>query len=270
MNKSSQPDWIAWLGEQVRLGVDLDLVRPLLRNGGVPDEAVVDALEAVRPRDTALSNGRLELPPLIRRAPPKLRKLDAQEIDLYTYDDFLSPKDCERIIALTRHHLAPSPLAVALDDREFRTSQTCSLANLRSPVALAVDAKICRTLGIRAEYGEGIQAQRYDVGQQFKAHWDYFEPGTDEYQRYAAFRGNRSWTFMVYLNEGMQGGATRFTKSGFAVQPKAGMALFWNNLREDGSPNPAMMHCGEPVTAGHKVIITKWFRVNGDGPVFSG
>ena len=28
------------------------------------------------------------------------------------------------------------------------------------------------------------------------------------------------------------------------------------------------MHCGEPVTRGHKIIITKWFRVHGDGPVF--
>jgi hypothetical protein len=28
------------------------------------------------------------------------------------------------------------------------------------------------------------------------------------------------------------------------------------------------MHCGEPVSRGHKIIITKWFRVHGDGPVF--
>ena len=28
------------------------------------------------------------------------------------------------------------------------------------------------------------------------------------------------------------------------------------------------MHCGEPVVRGHKIIITKWFRIHGDGPVF--
>jgi hypothetical protein len=28
------------------------------------------------------------------------------------------------------------------------------------------------------------------------------------------------------------------------------------------------MHAGEPVIRGHKIIITKWFRVMGDGPVF--
>jgi len=43
---------------------------------------------------------------------------------------------------------------------------------------------------------------------------------------------------------------------------------FWNNLNADGLPNEDTMHAGEPVTAGHKIIITKWFRVHGDGPVF--
>jgi prolyl 4-hydroxylase len=260
--------WVDWLGDQIRLGVDFALVHANLRQHGVPEDAITEALETVRPRDSALSGGRLEPPPLIRRAPPKLRKLDAPGIDLFAYDGFLSRKECDRIIALVGHHLGPSPLAVQLADGEFRTSRTCAMANLLSPVALEVDAKICRTIGIRPQYGEGIQAQRYDVGQQFKPHWDYFDPGTSEYQRYAALRGNRTWTFMVYLNDGMEGGATRFMVNGFAVIPKAGMALMWNNLRDDGSPNADMVHCGEPVTRGHKVIITKWFRLNGDGPAY--
>ena len=78
---------------------------------------------------------------------------------------------------------------------------------------MGIDDKICKTLGIRPEYSEGIQAQRYDVGQQFKPHWDCFEPGTREYLRFAGTRGNRTWSFMVYLNEGMEGGGTRFTGS---------------------------------------------------------
>ena len=49
-------------------------------------------------------------------------------------------------------------------------------------MAVNIDEKICKTLGIRPEYSEGIQAQRYDVGQQFKAHSDYFEPDTNVYR----------------------------------------------------------------------------------------
>ena len=82
-------------------------------------------------------------------------------------------------MALIGHHLHPSKLTYVPADKSFRTSQTAELCHLRSPVALNIDAKICKTLGIRAEYSEGIQAQRYDVGQQFKPHWDYFQPGTN-------------------------------------------------------------------------------------------
>ena len=37
---------------------------------------------------------------------------------------------------------------------------------------------------------------------------------------------------------------------------------------EPGTPNIATLHSGEPVTSGHKIIITKWFRARGSGPMF--
>jgi prolyl 4-hydroxylase len=260
--------WLDWLREQMRLACDMSQSVTTLRNAGYSDEVIVAGFEAVRPRGDALANGQIHLPPLIRRNPKNLHKLDNPNIDLYLLEDFLSAKECARLVALINHHLQPSTLSFESPDHYFRTSKSAHLCHLRSPVALAIDAKICKTLGVRAEYSEGIQAQRYDVGQEFKPHWDYFEPGTDVYRRLAGARGNRTWTFMVYLNEDMEGGATRFTKIDHAVQPKTGMALLWNNLKEDGSPNEFTMHCGEPVIRGHKLIITKWFRVHGDGPLF--
>jgi prolyl 4-hydroxylase len=261
------PQWLTWLKDQVSFAADMGQAVQALRHAGIPDRAIAAAFEALRPRGSALIDGRLALPPLLARAPGNLRRLDAQHLDLYALDDFLSADECERISALAAQHLQPSPLSSAVADTAYRTSRTCVLAHIRSPIVAALDDRICRTLGIRAAYGEAIQAQRYDAGQQFKPHTDWFIPGSDDYARLAGLRGNRTWTFMVYLNEGMLGGGTRFTEIDFTVTPKAGMALFWNNLHPDGAPNPLMRHCGEPVTAGHKVIITKWFRVLGDGPV---
>jgi prolyl 4-hydroxylase len=256
-----------WLREQMRLACDMSESVVALRKMGYSDEAIVEAFDAVRPRGDALEHG-VESPPLMRRMPKTLHRFDSPKLDLYTLEDFLSPKECARLIGLIDHHLQPSTLSFPARDDAFRTSQTSHLCHLRSPVAIEIDAKICKTLGIRAEYSEGIQAQRYDVGQQFKPHWDFFEPGTDVYRRLAGVRGNRTWTFMVYLNEDMEGGATRFTKIDYAIRPKTGMAVIWNNLLVDGSTNEFTMHCGEPVISGHKLIITKWFRVHGDGPVF--
>ncbi len=266
-NLVAEPQWMGWLREQVRHVRDFDLMNEALKKQGLSEEEIAAGFQAVRPLHSALIDGKVGTPPLIRRAPPKLRKIDVP-FELYAYDDFLSQKECARIVALTSHHLKPSPIASDLEDKQYRTSTTCALADLRSPLALEVDAKICRTIGIRAQYGEGIQAQRYDIGQQFKPHCDFFHPGTPDFRRFATINGNRTWTVMIYLNEGMEGGATRFTKADLAFAPKAGMALLWNSLLEDGTPNHNTEHCGEPVTRGHKVIITKWFRLFGTGPVF--
>jgi len=258
--------WIHWLRENVRLGVDLRETFGELRKAGFADEAIAAGLDAVRPSNDATEEQ--ITPPLIRRMPPGLRRFDSDKVDLYVYDGFLSAKECEKLTALIAHHLTPSTLPYFNGDTNFRTSNSSHLSHLKSPVAVGIDDKICKTLGIRAEYSEGIQAQRYDVGQQFKPHWDWFEPDTEVFLRLGGVRGNRTWTFMVYLNEGMEGGGTRFTELGHTFQPKTGTALLWNNLNHDGTPNKATMHAGEPVIAGHKVIITKWFRAIGDGPVF--
>lgn len=255
------------LRERMRIASDMAETVEWLRGLGYSDEAILNGIEAVRPRGDALEQG-VTTPPLLTRASANLHKVDTDKAQLYTLTDFMSASECARLVALCAHHLRPSTLAYANADSAFRTSTTADLCHLKSPIATAIDDKICRTLGIRPSYSEGIQAQRYDVGQQFKAHWDWFEPGTHAYQKFAGVRGNRTWTFMVYLNDGMEGGATRFTELDYAVQPKVGLAVIWNNLNPDGTPNKFTMHAGEPVTRGHKTIITKWFRVFGDGPLF--
>ena len=260
---------LIWLREQINIGSDLSICVKELRRHGFSDRAIVVGLEKIRPRGNALANGAMQSLPLFRRAPAGLCRHEVAPFPLYTLDDLLTADECARLMALIEPALTPSPLAHDTYDREFRTSRTAFLRTLRSPVVDAFDARICSTLGINATYSEGIQVQHYQAGQQFKPHWDYFEPGTNTFERHAGVRGNRTWTVMVYLNDGMEGGATRFTEINHAVQPKTGMALIWNNLHADGSPNVATRHCGEPVTRGIKVIITKWFRVHGDGPVLN-
>lgn len=65
---------------------------------------------------------------------------------------------------------------------------------------------------------------------------------------------------MIYLNEVVAGGATRFKTVGKTFQPEAGKLLCWNNRRPDGSVNPNTLHHGMKVRKGVKYVITKWYR----------
>ncbi len=107
---------------------------------------------------------------------------------------------------------------------------------------------------------EPMQGQRYDIGEYFKAHTDWFAPGTNEFDKHTRRGGQRTWTVMVYLNNVEAGGETRFERIGRDFRPVAGLGLAWNNLKADGSPNAATLHEALPVLQGRKYVITKWFR----------
>jgi len=69
-------------------------------------------------------------------------------------------------------------------------------------------------------------------------------------------------------NDVEQGGGTRFFAIDKTFQPQQGRAIVWNSLYPDGSVNRNTLHAGLPVEKGEKIIITKWFRVQGEGPIY--
>lgn len=230
---------------------------------------------AVEPSSEALRSGHycdyraVASPPLLRNPSlTKLRRIPVESLQLYTLDDFMSAAECSALCELIEPHLQPSMIAGRTSDKYFRTSRSCDLFRIQHPLVWEIDTRIAHTMGIQLAYSERIQVQHYGVGQQFKHHTDYFVPGTEDYMQHAGVEGNRTWTFMVYLNDCEAGGGTNFPAVNVTFQPKRGQAVIWNNLDADGVPNPHSMHAGEPVLAGHKVIITKWFRERGKGEMF--
>lgn len=211
---------------------------------------------------------RLSKPNLLNNS--ELEQIQVEGLQLFVLDDFMTKSECDAIIAQMKKDLRPSTITTGTDYAAFRTSTTCDLGHQSSKIVEKIDKKIARTLGVRLSWSEVIQGQKYEVGQEFKAHTDYFEPGSPEFRKFAGDMGQRTWTFMVYLNETPKGGATYFTKADKMFYPKRGRAVIWNNLKPDGSPNPLTIHHGMPVEEGSKMIITKWFRDKGPGdPLFA-
>ena len=118
-----EPRMLHALSDRLRLATDMAETVEWLRGMGYTDEAILEGIESVRPRGNALEQG-VMTPPLLKRAPAGLQKVDSERLQLYTLANFLSAKECARLVALCSHHLRPSTLAYATSDSAFRTSTT--------------------------------------------------------------------------------------------------------------------------------------------------
>jgi len=284
---TDHPDWCSWLNENISRGCDHTVLVETLLNNGFDQASIRIVLDGRR----TFAGSELPKPPLTASLQrdhdrPCLTTGDGThlvsqvltgKLQLYILPEFLSTRECQDIFAVGRDQLRASMISFpgqrknnpadenkgispAYVDPSYRTSQTCDLSLLDNDFVKAVDGKICGAMGIPAQFSEGTQLQLYDVGQQFRQHTDYFAPATDEYAAFCAEKGNRTWTFMIYLNDVLQGGGTHFFAINQTIQPRQGTAIAWNNRHPDGRVNPDTLHAGLPVEEGCKMIITKWFR----------
>ena len=186
-------------------------------------------------------------------------KMPSDKFEIYVVRDYFSPAECQSVIDRINADLKPSGILALNGDPTFRTSRSCNFPP-DDQVIRAIDTKICALLGIDPAFSELMQGQRYDVGQEFKPHHDFFHKGEYYYEQVGREGGQRSWTAMVFLNTPEAGGFTDFPNTGIRIAPRQGNVVVWNNMDPYGHPNPNSLHHGMPVEAGSKYVITKWFR----------
>ena len=188
-----------------------------------------------------------------------IQRLPTAKAELFQSRNFLRADLCDELIAMVEQDRRPSTLADDNGDPTFRTSETCDLC-ADNPHVRRLEGLFLELSGLDPAFGEPVQGQRYLVGQEFKPHTDYFDPQGREYQKFCGISGQRTWTFMIYLNDVAAGGATRFKLLDRLVRPEQGKLLLWNNRLPDGGVNPATLHHGMKVRKGRKYVITKWYR----------
>lgn len=190
---------------------------------------------------------------------PGIQRVPSPKVAMFIARNFIDSDSCVQLMAQIDSKRRPSTIADANGDYAFRTSETCDL-DAEDPLVAELKRRIIALTGLDPMHGEPMQGQRYAVGQEFKAHTDYFEPSGQDYATYCSVAGQRTWTVMLYLNDVEAGGATRFKAIDKIVQPETGKLLAWNNLRPNGTPNPSTLHHAMKVRAGTKYVITQWFR----------
>ncbi len=161
--------------------------------------------------------------------------------------------ECDYLANAAAPMLTPS---VVVDERSgrhvphpIRTSDGASFPWLiENPAVNALNRRIAAASGTKVTQGEPLQILRYRPGQQYRNHLDAV-PGLDNH---------RVMTMIVYLNDGYQGGETQFVRTGLNVRGRKGDAILFRNTLADGRADPMSEHAGLPVTAGTKLIASRW------------
>ena len=188
----------------------------------------------------------------------KARRIENVNLEVYEIEDFLSHEECDLLVRKMDPVLKPSSVTNPAAEKDVRTSFTAYLRLVDDEIA-AMNMKIHEFMRVPLEFSEEPQGQRYLAGQEFKKHCDWFDKNSP-YNQVHLNMGQRTYTFMIYLNDVEEGGETYFTRINLSIKPQKGKALVWNNMVADGSGNWFSEHWGKPVIKGEKYIITKWFR----------
>ena len=153
-----------------------------------------------------------------------------------------------------------------------RTSTQLGLAKGEDTVVSAVESRVQQIMRVPAERSEPCQVLRYESGQKYSHHTDYFDAALYSHQpdlaEMTAGGKNRLVTVLWYIAAPSSGGHTAFPRAGglgppaeedaatlgcaagdagLRVAPVAGTATVFYNLRPDGATDPFSLHAGCPV-----------------------
>jgi len=123
-----------------------------------------------------------------------------------------------------------------------------------------IQERMSKACGIPRTHMEGFSVLFYRPGEEFSAHVDYYDPQQLAGRREIQEHGQRSLTFLVYLNDEYEGGETEFSELGIRHKGRAGEALYFVNADPDGKGDPRTRHAGLPTQGGNKWVLSQYFR----------
>jgi hypothetical protein len=178
---------------------------------------------------------------------------------------FMRSEICAQWATLARPRLAParvydnSSRADIVVHERSNTSASFGLATVEL-IHVLVQRRIAAACGVSERQLEPPTVLHYTPGQEFRDHFDFFNPDAPGASASIATQGQRVMTCLVYLNEDYDGGETAFPVLGLSLRGRTGDALFFDNVLADGSPDRRTRHGGRPTTRGEKWILSQFIR----------
>lgn len=168
---------------------------------------------------------------------------------------FFTPEECTHVAQVASDLLEPASVFDPATGRRIRhpvrTSHDGAIGPAREDLVIrALNLRIAAATGTDVAQGEALTVLRYAPGQEYRPHVDTI----------AGAANQRIKTMLVYLNQGYEGGETRFLANGLTVTARAGDAILFDNCLPDGRCDPLSRHAGLPVRSGVKWLATRWIR----------
>ena len=195
---------------------------------------------------------------------------------IYTIDNFLTSKQCNFIINISKDNMCLASVSTMYDESKFkpgeykgRTNTSYWIPHDKYPETLEIAKSIAKKIGCNYKCFENFQVIHYNENEEYKYHYDAFNPNEPEkYKKYCSgpnSRGNRLRTVLVYLNDVKEGGGTGFDRldeyeKEVVIKPQMGRMVVFNNVNDDGSINLKSRHAGLPVIKGEKWAFNLWLR----------
>jgi prolyl 4-hydroxylase len=184
---------------------------------------------------------------------------------IVVYKNFMSDEECDELVRLSASKLKRSTTVGDVDGKEIvhqhRTSDGGFFQRGETEFIKMLEERCTDLMNLPIENGEGIQVLRYEVGGEYRPHFDYFptdKPGSAPHLQKG---GQRVATLILYLNTVEAGGETLFPKLNLKVSAKKGQAVYFSYFdTTTNATDPLSLHGGAPIVAGEKWIATKWMR----------
>ncbi|MBL8546293.1 MAG: 2OG-Fe(II) oxygenase [Hyphomonadaceae bacterium] len=244
---TGKPDWdksVQMLAASADLGWEEAARELRALGGGPPSAGELDIRSLVAPRPTeVLSHA------------PRIRACRS----------FFSPAECDWLIERGGSRLERAGVYDAQSATKRIVSARNNSAAQFSPfemdtVLVFLTARIGNTISLPPACFEPTSILHYGVNEQFETHYDFLDPAEAGMAADLNARGQRVVTFLVYLNDGYEGGETYFPQIDLRFKGRRGDALFFVNIQNDGSPDLSTLHAGLPPTSGEKWLLSQWVR----------
>lgn len=267
-------EWRNWVNENIVRGVpEQELINILIANRFEQELAfrtVFETIQQHRPEDAGentmilpVRSGFESRLPCDGVGKPWSVAMRLDKPCVVMYLNVLSHEECDRLIALSRPKLK---ISTTIDNKtgeakahEHRSSQGTFFKLRENDFIREIDERLAGIMNLPIENAEGLQILNYQVGGEYRPHFDYFPPEHPGSSLHIEKGGQRVATLILYLNDVEEGGETVLPEVSLKIAPLKGAALYFSYFHQ-GKVDPMTLHGGCPVVAGEKWIATKWVR----------